>query len=52
MQAEQVGVLLVGAEPEGLDEGVELRGVGLQVLPDHLGKSVGSVVAHLEIRKM
>ena len=52
VQAEQVGVLLVGAKPEGLDEGVELRGVGLQVLPDHLGKSVGSVVAHLEIRKM
>ena len=30
-----------------MDESVKLRGVGLQVLPNHLGQSVGSVVAHL-----
>ena len=52
VQAEQVGVLLVRAKPKGLDEGVEFRGVGLQVFPNHLGKSVGSIVAHLEIQTM
>ena len=30
-----------------LDERVELGGVGLQVLPDHLGQTVGRVIAHL-----
>ena len=30
-----------------LDERVELGGIGLQVLPDHLGQTVGRVIAHL-----
>ena len=47
MQAEQFDVFLVGAKTEGLDERVELGGVGLQVFPNHFRKSVRSVVAHL-----
>ena len=30
-----------------LDERVELGGISLQVLPDHLGQTVGRVIAHL-----
>ena len=48
MQTQQVDILLVGAETERLDESVELGGVGLQVFPNNLGKTVGGVVAHLE----